>query len=149
MTVFRNQVLALASPADVQIGLVPQGVCIGDELVCDFDCHKVEFIATQKLTAQQLNAIQALDSFLLELSGPHNEVFWCDPEPLTDDPRWEQIRELARTVLQSMNWDYAPPEKDGATYVFEDRVEVNLDEGEDSPARGTGSGRDVGDTGAT
>ena len=131
MTVFRNQILALASPANVQLSLFPQGVCIGDELVCDFDLHKEDFLANQQLTSEQLSAIQTLDAFLDGLSGSHNEVFWCDPEPLTDDPRWEQIRELSRHVLRSLNWNYSHPEKDGASYVFEDRLETNIDNDRD------------------
>ena len=129
MNVFRNQILGLASPPDVQIGLFPRGVCIGDELVSDFDRHKQDFIANHELTTYQLNAIEELERFIQGLSGPHNQVFWCHPEPLTEDPRWEQIRDLAQTVLRRLNWEYALPVRNGATYVFSDRVELNADPG--------------------
>ncbi|QDT42689.1 hypothetical protein Pan241w_27770 [Gimesia alba] len=126
MIIYRNQVLALASPADVQIRLFPQGACIGDELVSDFDHNKLEFVTNHEVTTEQLEAIEVLDEFLTELSGSDNEVFWCDPEPLRDDPRWNRIRELAGAVLQCFNWKYSRPEKDGATYIFDDHVEINI-----------------------
>tara|TARA_R100001143_G_C3315067_1_gene112027 strand:+ start:136 stop:555 length:420 start_codon:yes stop_codon:yes gene_type:complete len=138
MIMFRNQILALASPADVQISLFPQGVCIGDELVSDFDHHKMEFVTNHEVTTEQLEAIEALDQFLTELSGPHNEVFWCDPEPLRDDPRWDRIRDLAGAVLRCFNWKYSRPEKDGATYIFDDHVEINVEDLENNPANDTG-----------
>ena len=124
---FRNQLLALASTAEVQLALFPSGVCIGDELVSDFDRHKQAFLASQETTAPQRHALDALEAFIAELSGPHNVVFWCDPEPLTEDPRWEQIRELSRAALQSLGWEYSLPIKNGATYAFFDRVEENID----------------------
>ena len=129
MHVFRNQIIALASPADIQIALHPRGVCIGDELVCDFDLHKSTFLKQPTVTADQVNAIQTLDAFLDELSGPQNESFWCDLDPIMDDPRWEQIRELSRRVLDAMGWEYSLPDKDGASYVFEDHSETNDENG--------------------
>jgi hypothetical protein len=128
MSEFRNQLLALSSTAQVQIALFPKGVCIGDELVSDFDRNKQHFLANQQITSPQRNAIDALDAFITELSGPHNEVFWCDPEPLMDDPRWGQIRELSRTVLRALNWKYCPPTRNGAAYYFIDRVVENIDD---------------------
>ncbi len=74
MNEFRNQMLGLASPADVQIGLFPQGVCLGDELVSDFDLHKRHFIAQRELTTFQLNAIEELDQFIDELSSPVGQL---------------------------------------------------------------------------
>jgi len=128
MSVFRNQLLALASTAQVQIALFPKGVCIGDELVSDFDRHKQHFLANEQITGPQRHALDALDALITELSGPHNEVFWCDPEPLTDDPRWERIRELSRNLLRALIWQYCPPTRDGATYGFFDRVVENIDD---------------------
>lgn len=128
MSQFRNQLLALSSTADVQIALYPKGVCFGDELVCDFDRNKQQFLANQATTAPQRESLDALDAYLTELSGPQNEVFWCDPEPLTDDPRWEQIRELSRTALRSLGWQYSPPAKDGGRYVLLDRIDANVDD---------------------
>ena len=91
---------------------------------------KEAFLKEHAATSEQLAAIDELDAFLDDLSGPHNEIFWCDPEPLEDDSRWERIRELSRRVLRTMNWEYSLPEKDGATYVFQDHSEEN-ENGED------------------
>jgi hypothetical protein len=128
MNKFRNQLLALSATAEVQIALFPPGVCLGDELVSDFDRNKQQFLSSQETTAPQRHALDALDAFITQLSGPHNAVFWCDPEPLTEDPRWEQIRELSRAVLRSLNWEYSPPVRDGAIYAFFDRVVENTDD---------------------
>lgn len=124
MNDFRKQITALASPANIQLGLHPRGVCVGDELVCDFDMRKDSFLEQHVATAEQLNAIRELDTFLDELSGPHNESFWRDTEPIMHDPKWERIRGLSRRVLKAMGWKYSPPNKDGAVYVFQDRTEI-------------------------
>ncbi len=128
MNVFRNQLLALASTPEVQFALFPSGVCLGDELVSDFDRNKQQFLDDHETTAPQRSALDALEAFILKLSGPHNAVFWCDPEPVTDDPRWEQIRQLARDALRSLDWEYSLPRKNGATYGFLDREVENVDD---------------------
>ncbi len=125
---FRFQILRLAAPAEVQIGLFPAGVCVGDELVSQFDRHSREFIEQHELSPRQLAAIGELDRLITRHSGPHNVEFWCSPEPLRVDPRWEEIRGLARAVLRSMEWEYSTPAQDGSTYAFADgRVVLNED----------------------
>ena len=115
--------MRLASGAAIQIGLFPDGVCIGDELVSDLDVN-IEAIR-HRLSPKQRAATQRLDDYVDRLSGPHNEVFWCDPEPLHEDSRWEEIRKLAWKVIEAMGWSYEVHKSDGTIYVFKDRVVRN------------------------
>ena len=116
----KNQVLLLASPADVQIGSYPKGVCIGDELAIGFE--EALRVAKQDLSPDELQSIGALAEYIASFSGSEFENLWLDQDQLRKDARWATIRSLAGEILVAMGWEYETPKKDGSTYVFEDRV---------------------------
>lgn len=121
----RRTLRALAQPADVQRSLFPEEVVIGDELVMEF-CDAFERCrSVASLPDAQLKCLTALDELIDSHSGEHNEDLWCDPESLSTDPRWEDMRQAAARALDSFGWTNVAPEKNDATYVFADRVETN------------------------
>lgn len=117
---------ALAQPADVQVSLFPDFVVVGDELALSFDEALTRHRAANgSFSSGQASSLEALDAYLEELSGPHNETFWCDPASLESDPRWQRIRDFARTALDAFAWAAVVPPPDGAIYVVEDKTVRN------------------------
>jgi hypothetical protein len=52
--------------------------------------------------------LSRLDDFLNEMSTPYYSDFWTD-EALSSDPRWEQVRTLAKAALVSFGWPIEIP----------------------------------------
>ena len=103
-------VQALAQPAGVQLGLYPDGSAKVDELALDFDnfwrCAKSD--DGERLTAEQIEMLDGLDSELERMSGHENAELWTE-EGLRHSPRWERIREDARLALNAFGWPYETP----------------------------------------
>jgi hypothetical protein len=111
-------VQALAQPASVQLGLIPSFAVVGDELVLEFDDALRGFRAEDHpATPAQRDALQQLEALIDHLSGPQNEAFWLDASQLAVDPRWEEIRSLAKSVRAAFDWPDEVPAPDGAIYV--------------------------------
>ena len=51
-----------------------------------------------EISAVQAEAARAVDAFLEKWSGEENADFWVR-EALWTDPRWEEVRRLARIAL--------------------------------------------------
>ena len=119
---FKRALQALAQPASVQVELFPDFVAYGDELVLDYG-EALERFGVQSrdsLTRAQRAALADLDSRITELSGPDNEAFWLTRDALFKDPRWEEIRQLAKAVLREFGWPNERPGPSGAIYVSGD-----------------------------
>lgn len=71
-----------------------------DELAARFDEAYTEYIGslTQIPAESKLIALQALDTAIHELSGVENAALWKEAAVLSD-PRWNELREIARIVL--------------------------------------------------
>jgi hypothetical protein len=122
----RHSVQALAQPADEQIALFPDFVVVGDELALDFESALERFRADAvSAPAQAVATVNALNAYLEQLSGPQNEDFWLDEARLREDPRWNQVRQLALAVLEAFGWPNVTPKKNHATYVSETKVVHN------------------------
>ena len=115
----------LAAAAEVQVSLYPDFAAKPDELAQDF-CHWYECargtLATQ-WTAPQRAALNALDAKLSRMSRhglEFSEDLWLEPA-LQGDPRWAEVRELARSALRVLGWPLESPPRDpesrGTTYV--------------------------------
>lgn len=101
-------VLALAQDADVQRSLFLGPTPTGDELALAFEDGLTSF-KHDRATESQRSTLQALDQQLSSLSGEHHADFWLVEENLQVDPRWEEIRSLAKAVASAFGWEIAPP----------------------------------------
>ncbi len=106
----KHSVQLLASPAEVQLRSLPDFVCKGDELALDFDQWHTTVLSNYRsmLTANQLSSLAALNEKLDWLSNKERE-YWSDRAVCHSD-EWEEIRGLARKVLESFQWpEEIPP----------------------------------------
>lgn len=99
----------LASPAQAQLSHFPAGwVVLADEMALDFD-HWARCVSPYwKLSPGHRVQLSRLDDFLKEMSGSLHRDFWTD-EALSSDPRWEQVRTLARAALVAFGWPIEIP----------------------------------------
>ena len=113
-----ERLLALTSEADVQVSLYPKKVCIGDELVLDFD---EEYQKSKNLIVdgETKASIEDLDNYLERHSGEGFAEMYLESSALYADPRWQEIRDLAAMVLGHMNVAYRRPVSTGAIYITE------------------------------
>ncbi|GHO89399.1 hypothetical protein [Dictyobacter formicarum] len=99
----------LASPAQAQLSHFPAGwVVLTDEMALDFN-HWAQCLSTYwEPSNTQTVQLKKLDDFLSAMSGSLHSAFWTD-EALSSDPRWEEVRMLAKTALLSFGWTIAVP----------------------------------------
>jgi hypothetical protein len=66
-----------------------------------------------KPSNEQMAQLSRLDDFLSEMSGSLHCDLWTDMV-LSCDPRWEQVRTLAKAVLVSFGWpiEIPPPARE-------------------------------------
>ena len=117
MTTFKNTLMALAAPALVQDSLYPDSVDKGDALVLDYESALNEIDIWPELTEKQTKALQQLESFLNENSGDEFEEMYCDTLSLYSDQRWKEIRLLATSFIESMEWPMEKPIKNENAYT--------------------------------
>lgn len=110
-------VLALASPAHVQLSLFPDFTCKADELALDFEEALSQFAGHEsEYTDDQWAAINYLDQLILSMSGQQNAAFWTE-EAVLMHPTWEQIRTRAKATAKAMGWELRLPPPSGAIYI--------------------------------
>lgn len=113
----------LASPAQAQRNHFPvDWIVLTDEMVLDFD-HWAQCLPTYwKPSSVQMVQLSRLDDFLSEMSGSLHSDFWAD-EALSSDPRWEEVRTLAKAALASFGWpvEVPPPARDEQGVVVDQR----------------------------
>src|SRR5260370_25488653 len=110
----RHALQLLASPAQAQLSHFPVGwVVLTDEMVLDFDAWVERISSYWKLSKEQMARLTELDEFLKKMSASSKRDFWTD-EALSSDPRWEEVRTLAKAALLSCGWPIAipPPARD-------------------------------------
>ena len=111
-----ERLLALASTADVQVSLYPAEVCVGDELVLDFD-EEYQKAKNAILDEEVKLSIDVLDRYIERHSGEAFSEMYLKSSALHTDPRWQEIRDLAAIVLLNMDIDYRSPDATGASYI--------------------------------
>ena len=116
MEQLQRAIVALAQPADVQLGLFPDGVCKGDELALDFE-EALPSLWDKDISAEQQAAISALDVLILAMSGEKNVDFWTDQALLRSHPKWEEIRGSAKACAIAFGWNLQPPPPFGAVFI--------------------------------
>ena len=104
-----HSIQVLASPAQAQLNHFPvDWIVLTDEMALDFD-HWVQCLPTYwKPSPVQMDQLSRLDDFLSEMSGSLHSDFGTD-EALSSDPRWEEVRTLAKAVLVSFGWPVEVP----------------------------------------
>ena len=110
--------MTLAQSADVQISLFPDFVCVGDELVLNFDDAWRAFQSDNEksLSNEQIAAIEKLNSRIDELSAS-DKNFWLEKKSLYLDSKWNELRELAKKSLDTFGWQLEIPGPSNAIYV--------------------------------
>lgn len=104
----------LAAPAQAQLSHFPvDWIVLTDEMTLDFDHWLQCFTIYWKPSHTQTDQLNKLDSFFNEMSGPSHTDFWSN-EALSSDPRWEEVRLLAKAVLTSFGWpsEIPPPARE-------------------------------------
>jgi hypothetical protein len=93
----------LAAPPEEQIAWVGNHRAHVDELALQFDdSFKPLDIDDGPLSQDQRQAIRALDSALLRMSGPENAPLWTE-EGLRTSSRWKHVRLLAARALREIH----------------------------------------------
>ncbi len=116
---FEWSVRALAQSAGTQFTLFPPFVCVADELALEFE-EQYGRVREQNVSLGRGEvAVRDLDKKLEEMSGPQHEELWTD-DALRQEPDWEEIRVLARRVIDVMGWSDTPPPSERAEYVGAD-----------------------------
>jgi|ERR1039457_5837110 hypothetical protein len=113
----KHSIQLLACPAEVQLNLLPSFVCKADELALEFDQWRLVAMSNfgSELTASQLSCLDAIDSFLSELTdmGPEH---WTD-DVVRKSTEWQGVRDLATAALASFNWPTEAPPSHADEYV--------------------------------
>ncbi len=119
----RWSIQALAMPADIQLALYPDFVVKADELALEFD-ENYELVDRSTFESSQLLALDKLNGKLEAMSAEGTDYYedlWFDESELFRSNHWEEVRELAIAVLNTLRWPVEKPPEDpedrGATYV--------------------------------
>lgn len=118
----KHALQALALPAHIQLGLLPDFVCKADELALDFDhwCSTVLQSEQGSLTEVQWSQLVAVDTALTEMNSGDQPFVWTD-DAVIRRPEWQHVRVLAQAALDAFIWSLETP----PTYRYE---YVNSDE---------------------
>lgn len=107
----RQSLQVLAAEAQEQVDFYPPGADIMGELATDY-LHFAETIFTYWiLSPDQALQLKALADFFHALDNPDEEDFWT-VEALYSDPRWNEVRRLAKQALLVLEWPLKGKEKE-------------------------------------
>ena len=75
------------------------------------------FVPNWEISENQVVRLKALLNCINALDDPASNDFWT-VEALSSDPRWEEVRNLAKQALTAFNWtiEVPPPEKDSIAW---------------------------------
>ena len=111
----KHAVQLLACPAVVQLFILPDFVCKGDELALDFSHWRdvVQSRYRQELSAEQDTGLNEIDHKLKTITK------WSD-EDVRTTTAWEDIRQNARQLLAAFEWPQDTPPSYAHEYVTRD-----------------------------
>jgi hypothetical protein len=117
MIQLRKALQQAALPAQAQIARL-RGFDVPLEVADDVHNYTVWVLqCTQvKLTDLQRSTLVALDALTTGMSGPHNAELWTT-DALQCRPEWEEVRRLARTILEAFQWPIEDGENDDIEVV--------------------------------
>jgi len=105
----KHSIQLLASPAEVQLVLLPDFACKADELALDFDQWRDVAVSNfrPEMMPEELSSLEALDHSLSQLTdrGPQ---YWTDDKLRTSE-QWRNVRNLASAALCSFKWHRETP----------------------------------------
>lgn len=107
---------AFAQNSEVQKSLFPDFVNVADELAVEWEVALDEVNENVELTEEQRSAIKLLDAYMLSISGPTNIQYWNN-DALCHSTEWNNMREMAKNILNIMGWDFVAPPKSDAIYI--------------------------------
>jgi len=95
------------------LGSIPDGPDRPDRLALLFDEEYTDFMEGLAVlpSESQLLALQLLDRAVNAISGPENRHLWTEAA-VERDPHWEEIRQLAQSVLHEFGWRASSAEID-------------------------------------
>ena len=99
----RQSLQVLAAEAQEQVDHFHPGSDIISELVTDYN-HFAETIFTYWiLSPNQALQLKTLKDYFQALDDPATDDFWT-VKALYSDPRWNEVRRLAKHALSSLEW---------------------------------------------
>ena len=109
----RISLQVLACDSQNQINHFPPGVDIIGELFMDYEGYSEAIGTYWEISQDQVIRLAVLRDFFYSLNNPASSDFW-NVEALSSDPRWEQVRSLAKQALTAFNWpiEVPPPDTD-------------------------------------
>ena len=109
----RISLQVLACESQNQINYFNPGSDIVGELYMDYLGYSQAIGTYWEISQDQVTRLAVLRDFFYSLDKPAMGDFWT-VEALSSDPRWEQVRSLAKQALTAFNWpiEVPPPEKD-------------------------------------
>lgn len=110
---------AIAQPCEVQKGLFPDFANVADELAVEWEMALDELNdpeVSSQLTDEQKDAIKRLDDYMLSISGADNIQYWNN-DALSQSVEWQNMREMADTILTTMKWEKSISSKNNAIYI--------------------------------
>jgi hypothetical protein len=110
-TQLRINLQLLAAQAQEQIDHFPPYVAIIEEMIGDYLHHSVSIHTYWTISQEQTHRLNALREYLLAHNTPQSGDFW-EEAALFSDPRWNEVRALAKVALTSLQWpiETPPPE---------------------------------------
>jgi hypothetical protein len=113
----KHTVQIIAQGAPIQYARFPSFAHCADEMVIDFDQSYTQAKAdsANAWSAEQSQALAALDAAIAEVSGDRPEI-WLDKGCLYH-PAWTVFRHKARAVLAAFGWENEDPPENDAIYV--------------------------------
>ena len=112
-TQLRDKLQLLAAQGQDQVHHFPPHVAIVDEMISDYLHDSVSIHTYWTLSQEQTRRLTALQDFLLAHDNPQHGEFW-EEEALFTDPRWNEVRTLAKVALTCLEWSIeTPPPESG------------------------------------
>lgn len=108
----------LAMDAETQFSLLPDFVCVPDELATTF-CDAFDVIGRYlpEIWGNEVTSLcQALYTTFDQMTSEAPEEFFSD-DAVRHDQRWQNVREQAKTILSKVNLPPATPALHWITYV--------------------------------
>lgn len=106
---------SFAQPYEIQKMLFPDFINVADQLAVEWEIALDEVNDCQ-LTDSQRQAIKRLDDYMLSISGIANIKHWND-DALCYSDEWNEMRILAKVILDVMGWDNVVPPESGVIYI--------------------------------
>ncbi|KPN71559.1 hypothetical protein [Neisseria sp. 83E34] len=117
--------MALSQDPETQKSLLPVNSAVGEEIILEYEAAVgVDFEKINTLiicTKEQLYCLQKLDHYLLNLCEQKGEDLWLNNSELYGQ-EWQDIRRLARGVLEAFGWSLEIPKP-----LYDRVVDINED----------------------